>query len=280
MWRPEFFTVFDAAFDAIGLAAPDPWRWVYANGPLAELLGASLTDLCHKPLESAFDEDSRSVLMEEVNRVWNGAETSTIMVGLTTNADVRTPVEVRLCRMSAEEPLIGVIIRRAVDPTRAARFDSSRLDPLTNLPDRTFLLTRLASLMRSERSADSHFAVLFIDLDDFKRVNDRYGHLVGDNVLREAARRLSHCVREGDHVVRFGGDEFIVLVEQVAGWTEIDAIINRIRAAIARPITLPEGEVTLSLSVGVAEASPEHHSPEELLRAADRAMYAAKPVRS
>ena len=77
-------------------------------------------------------------------------------------------------------------------------------------------------------------------------------------------------------MVRFGGDEFVLLVEGVAGPKEIEPVVRRIQAALANPIALPEGEFTLSVSIGVAQASPDHESPEELLQAADRAMYAAK----
>jgi diguanylate cyclase (GGDEF)-like protein len=147
---------------------------------------------------------------------------------------------------------------------------------LTGLADREYLLRRMSALLRGERAADRQFAVLFVDLDNFKQVNDAHGHLMGDRVLREVARRLVGCVRDGDSVVRFGGDEFVVLVEGVAGPTEIEPIVGRIHAALQQPIALPEGEFTLSLSIGAAIASPDHLSPEDLLQAADRAMYAAK----
>jgi diguanylate cyclase (GGDEF)-like protein len=95
-------------------------------------------------------------------------------------------------------------------------------------------------------------------------------------VLREAARRLIHCIREGDQVARFGGDEFVVLVQQSGAQAEVEPIISRIHAVLGKPIALPDGEVTLSVSIGAVEASPEFHSPEDLLAAADRAMYASK----
>jgi diguanylate cyclase (GGDEF)-like protein len=102
--------------------------------------------------------------------------------------------------------------------------------------------------------------------------------LIGDQILREAASRLSRCLREGDDVVRFGGDEFVVLLQRVAGREEIDPVIHRIRDALAQPITVDQHDVALSLSIGVAQASPEHRTPEDVLNDADRAMYAAKRV--
>jgi diguanylate cyclase (GGDEF)-like protein len=151
-----------------------------------------------------------------------------------------------------------------------------RRDPLTGLHDRAFLLARLQALLQGERPADHHFAVLFVDLDNFKQINDFYGHLVGDGVLVEVARHLSHCVREEDYVVRFGGDEFVVLIEGIADKRDIQPVIDRIHDALEEPIALPAGEFRLSVSIGAAEASPEFQSPEALLAAADRAMYASK----
>jgi diguanylate cyclase (GGDEF)-like protein len=155
-----------------------------------------------------------------------------------------------------------------------------RYDPLTGLPDREFLLSRLSALLSGGRAALQHFAILFVDLDNFKQVNDAHGHLVGDHVLREAARRMSHCVREGDYVVRFGGDEFVVLIEQIGDWRDIQPVVDRIHATLEEPIALPTGEFRLSVSIGAAEASPEFRTPEEMLAAADRAMYASKQRRS
>jgi diguanylate cyclase (GGDEF)-like protein len=149
-------------------------------------------------------------------------------------------------------------------------------DPLTLLPDRAFLMSRLSMLLEGERAADRQFAVLFIDLDNFKQINDRHGHLLGDRVLCEVADRLSSCVREGDYVTRFGGDEFVVLLDRVTGLKDVEPVIARIHDALATPISLPEGEFPLSLSIGVALAAGHHRTAEDVLSDADRQMYAAK----
>jgi diguanylate cyclase (GGDEF)-like protein len=115
-----------------------------------------------------------------------------------------------------------------------------------------------------------------VDLDNFKQVNDAHGHLVGDGVIREVARRMTDCVRDQDCVVRFGGDEFVVILERVHGLEEVQRVIGRLRCALRQPIALPNGEVQLSASVGSAISTPECRTPEELLTAADRDMYASK----
>jgi diguanylate cyclase (GGDEF)-like protein len=118
--------------------------------------------------------------------------------------------------------------------------------------------------------------VLFLDLDGFKVVNDSHGHLVGDEVLQEVARRLTSCVRAADVVARFGGDEFVVLLDRVASNVAIAPVLRRLEAAFERPIAIPQGNVKLGVSVGVALAGVDGSTAEELIRAADRAMYAAK----
>ena len=169
---------------------------------------------------------------------------------------VTAPTDMRFCRVVVDgEPLVGIILHIA----------PRRQDPVTGLPDRDFLMSRLAELLRGRQPEDQQFAILFVDVNNFKEVNDRHGHLIGDRVLAEAARRLSQCLPVGGHVVRFGGDEFVVLLERVAAKEEIRSVIERIESAVAQPIAVPDGEVTLSLSVGVAMSSPEYRTPEEII---------------
>lgn len=271
------FSLIGHTFDGIALWDPAPCRVVYANPAFWQLLDAPTGDTTsQEPLEW-MEPASRAELMGLIDRLGRGDSTHDMLTARVAPHGGRTAIEVRLCRLvHGEKPLVGMIIAGSAGSPAQGSYVADRRDPLTSLPDREFLMQRLAVLLRGDRIVDRHFAVLFLDLDNFKQVNDEFGHLLGDNVLREAARRIATCVREGDHVVRFGGDEFVILVEGIAGANEVEPVINRIRNALARPIALPGGEVTLSLSVGMAAASGQHGSPEELLDAADQAMYAAK----
>jgi diguanylate cyclase (GGDEF)-like protein len=233
--------------------------------------------LVGRPLAELFDETSRDAILEQVERVFRSAANDISLAATFQISGKPATVILRFVPVNlSAERVIGLIFRQELVDITASENDTWRRDPLTGLWDREFLQSRLADRLRGGRAADLRFAVLFVDLNNFKDVNDRHGHLIGDRVLREAARRLAGSVREGDYVVRYGGDEFVVLVDDVLSLQELQPIIARIEAAICKPMVLPEDEVTLSMSVGGAIAAPEFRTPEALISAADQAMYAAK----
>jgi diguanylate cyclase (GGDEF)-like protein len=154
--------------------------------------------------------------------------------------------------------------------------ETSRHDALTGLPNRIVLLERLEhALLRSRRSARMA-AVLFADLDQFKAVNDMHGHHVGDELLVAVARRVTGLLRPGDTLARLSGDEFVILCEDVAGRSEVDAIAARIGARLGESFVLSSGDVNTTASIGIALTGRGHHLPEEVLHEADLAMYQAK----
>lgn len=147
-------------------------------------------------------------------------------------------------------------------------------DDLTGLANRTLLLERLEQALRRGRRAEGNAGILFVDLDQFKRVNDVHGHRVGDELLVAVAERLSAYLRPGDTLARVSGDEFVVLCEDLAGAEEADTIAARVAAAISDPFELSVGAVETSASVGVAFAGSA--DAKDLLHVADLAMYHAK----
>ena len=149
-------------------------------------------------------------------------------------------------------------------------------DALTGLPNRRLFLHHLARSIERAAGAEGTFAVLFIDLDRFKRINDVFGHDAGNTVLREAAGRIGSSVREHDTVARLGGDEFTVLLEGVETTSSICAAADRIRAELKRPFPIAESEVYVSASIGIALFPRDGTSAEELLKRSDVAMYQAK----
>jgi len=149
-------------------------------------------------------------------------------------------------------------------------------DALTGLPNRNSLAARLEhAIIRVNRSGD-RLALLFIDLDRFKKVNDTLGHAAGDEVLRQAAARIRACVREVDSVARLGGDEFVVLLESDVRPDTPGIIGERIRASFKSPFDYRGAEVKVGASVGV-RLYPDHaRDPAALLESADEAMYRVK----
>lgn len=163
---------------------------------------------------------------------------------------------------------------------KAAEDEVKRLafiDPLTNLPNRRLLTDRLNQAVTHARRVQGHLALIYVDLDKFKPVNDRYGHAAGDQLLQSVAHRLRTCVRESDTVARVGGDEFVVLLAGVAHSNDALQVAEKIHAVLLAPFHLSSGQsVHISSSAGLA-FYPEHGQDEATLsRHADVAMYAAK----
>lgn len=149
-------------------------------------------------------------------------------------------------------------------------------DALTNLPNRTLLLDRIThAIARCARTGD-FIAVLFIDLDDFKKVNDTAGHQCGDELLVEASQRIKHCLREHDTLSRFGGDEFVILLENLNSQDVISPICQRIISSLKKPIEISGKNFRISSSIGITVYPQDGKGSEELIRKADLAMYQAK----
>lgn len=149
-------------------------------------------------------------------------------------------------------------------------------DPLTGLPNQRLLADRLDRALAHANRTGQQFALLYLDLDRLKDINDTSGHAVGDAVLERVARRLQDTVRAEDTVARVGGDEFVVLLPRVGGAEEVALVADKVRAALAEPIECEGRCLDVTVSVGVAVAPADGHSADDLLRVADAAMYRAK----
>lgn len=149
-------------------------------------------------------------------------------------------------------------------------------DPLTGLSNRAVFVEGLGQRLNEMKRRGGGFAVLYLDLDRFKIVNDSLGHLVGDELLTGVSRRLESCLRPGDAIARLGGDEFAVLLNGLGDQTQANAIAFRIQAALSAPFSIGGREVFTSASIGIAFSRAEYAHPEEIMRDADTAMYHAK----
>jgi diguanylate cyclase (GGDEF)-like protein len=130
---------------------------------------------------------------------------------------------------------------------------------------------------RAKRSSDYKFCILFMDLDGFKAVNDNYGHALGDLLLVRVAERVAAHLRDNDTAVRFGGDEFAVLLDSVRNVDHVQTIAKRLQAELSAPYEIEGQTVTVSATIGIASSSSGYQTPEDMIRDADAAMYKAKP---
>mgnify|MGYP006277736043 CR=1 FL=1 len=181
-----------------------------------------------------------------------------------------------------DDPAIAGIVINARDVTerKAAEeqliFDALH-DRLTGLPNRVLFMDRLSHLLkRLTRDENAGFAVLFLDLDEFKVVNDSLGHMLGDQLLVALGRQLTGCVRPGDTVARLGGDEFALLLDDAPTLEEAEMVANRVHASLAAPFILGGHEVYTTASIGITQGTRAYRRGEDILRDADLAMYRAK----
>lgn len=168
---------------------------------------------------------------------------------------------------------------RVIEYERARSEYSALHDPLTGLPNRRLLTERMHQAMARDKRFHTYAAVLFIDLDNFKPVNDNYGHAFGDRLLKCVAERLQEVVRDTDTVTRVGGDEFVVLLEDLMGPECARLLKHRILHAFKAPFVIDGEELLVEMSVGCALDPVDARTPRELLAAADRAMYEMKKRR-
>ena len=166
---------------------------------------------------------------------------------------------------------IGAAERALLVAWRAAETDT-----LTELPNRTRLLDRLAQAVASAKRRRTRLALLFLDLDHFKRINDTHGHAAGDQVLRLVARRLAGVVRDSDTVSRHGGDEFLILLNEVSDATDAKRVAAKLLAALDLPSRVADQELHLSGSVGISLYPDDGEDAFTLIARADAAMYFAK----
>ncbi|MGZ5374658.1 MAG: diguanylate cyclase domain-containing protein [Aeromicrobium sp.] len=196
---------------------------------------------------------------------------------------VLEPHDVAIAQTLADVTASYLVMAGARDDARAAAeiFRQIALhDPLTGLPNRQLLVDRIENAAQRARRSETSAAILFVDLDDFKSVNDAYGHDAGDELLVAIARRLSTLIRPSDTLARISGDEFVFLCEDLDSPDDVDLITNRIADALAVPFESSGSEIMITASVGVAYAGPGKRISTQLVSEADKAMYEAKRSRN
>jgi len=195
--------------------------------------------------------------------------------------DDRRDYEVKISRLTKHDRTVGQLLLIRDVTERALMEKSLRqqavTDSLTDLPNRTLFMAKLDDAVRqARRHPETLFAVIVLDLDRFKLINDTVGHLAGDVLLENVATKLKRCVREVDTVARMGGDEFMILLHEITSTRDVLPLLDRIQEELRAPVHFRQQEISTSASLGVVIWEESYQDPEELLRAADTAMYQAK----
>lgn len=241
-------------------------RIVAANRAYATLTGRSAQDCIGKPLPGAhhvaFDGEPREIVCRH-----SDGSTRTALMYLNPVTDAKGEVEGHVATLTD----ISVL-----DHERRLLRHLAQHDALTRLPNRRLLVTELERAIARARRHGQLLALLFIDLDRFKWVNDTLGHAAGDTLLQDLGARLRATVRAEDLVGRWGGDEFIVVLEDPADAAAALRTAQLLRAAVERGVEVAGQRVSLSASIGVALFPDDAAAPDGLIRAADAAMYSAK----
>jgi diguanylate cyclase (GGDEF)-like protein/PAS domain S-box-containing protein len=277
---------FRSAFDyaSVGMALVEPaGRFVEVNRSLSEITGYAEAELLARDFQSLTHPDDLGRSLVQVHQVLAGQASNFQLEKRYVHKEGRS-VWVhwsvsQVCDVGSKTTRLIFQVQDITDRKRAEEqlLHDAFHDCLTGLPNRALFLDHLKlAIERAKRHPARRFAVLFLDLDRFKIVNDGLGHTVGDRLLVETARRLEACLRPGDTVARLGGDEFTILLEDLKDQHEAMCVAERVQRELAAPFNLNGQEVFTSASVGIAYSSLEYEEPEEILRDADTAMYRAK----
>ncbi len=254
----------------------------------AEQLGDALDELldhgaaCVLLGVGAEDRD----LLEPLARIRSAAPDAAIVVLTGERDDARAVQAIRagaqdlLVKRDLSPAQLGRAVRLAIERkhTEVQLAHLALHDPLTGLPNRALFLDRLSVALDRSRRTSGRIAVLFVDVDRFKQVNDTLGHAAGDRVLEVLGERLRGMLRPMDTVARFGGDEFTLLFEELDNEREVVLIAERVSRAAKLPIPLDDGDATVTVSIGIATVNDPMVPPEMVIREADTAMYRAKEL--
>ncbi len=272
--KDRFQTVLDAVPGGVSWINSD-MKYLGINSRLAALFNLEPPDFVGKSIgflnsSPQFAEFAREfaaspepAVSRELDMIVNGVRRTYFFMG-------------QKCQLNQSAVFVGIDITERKQAEEKL-FHNAFHDDLTDLPNRALFMERLdRSLEHTRRRENYLFAVLFLDFDGFKFINDSLGHIAGDQLLGLLARRLELAIRSADTVARLGGDEFVILLDDIEGLRDATHIAERIHRSLKVPFTISNQEVFTSVSIGIALSTPDYDKPEDLLRDADTAMYRAK----
>jgi diguanylate cyclase (GGDEF)-like protein/hemerythrin-like metal-binding protein/PAS domain S-box-containing protein len=266
---------------SVGIFIARDGRFVYANSRFAEIFGYSVEEITGglRTVDLAAEID-REKVRENARRAHAG-DLSVCEYGFAAVRKDGALVEVELNGRIVDFEGLPAVVGVALDVTAQNR-DRRQLkylafyDPLTELPNRALFYDRLGQALAHQKRGQEPFAILMLDLDGFKAVNDVHGHETGDALLHAASRRFQRCVRESDTVARMGGDEFVVLLTRLRDAEAAPAVAGKILVALDEPFLLGGRECRVGASIGICLSPEDGDDMETLLSRADAAMYESK----
>lgn len=276
---PPLSEILDLLPDAVCVVDAEG-RYLLVSAAYERIFGYAPGDVLGRRMIELVHPDDRDATLDAARRVMSGTLQRHFR-NRYLRKDGRT-VDVQWSARWLPQYGVRVAIGREVTELRREEVELERLarhDPLTDLPNRYHLQRELRIALERAAETGTGLAVLYLDLDGFKAANDRCGHDAGDRVLCELARRLQHGLRQGDLLARVGGDEFVAMLPGCRDATSARAIADALRGHVQIPFELPDGEVQLDASVGIACFPDDGATVEALLVQADRAMYVIKRTR-
>ena len=256
---------------------------VYQSPSIERVLGYASEAVIGTRFDALLDPDEKSRLLHLLadGGAYAGSETEVLECSLRHSDGTLRQFEILHTNLLDDEAVRGIVLN-ARDVSERKAFEDQLAhqafhDPVTNLPNRALFVERVRHAVARNRREHNGIAVLFLDLDDFKTINDSLGHAAGDEVLREVAERLATTVRSSDTAARFGGDEFAILLEDVVSAQEAADTAERVLESLTEPLRLDQKEIIVRSSLGISVVEGESPADaEELIRNADAAMYIAK----
>lgn len=269
------------SFAGIGLFILGDGKIVFANPAAAQITGYSVDELkglAHFNLITHPDDRER-VLHNHQRRLRGEAFDNRYDIGILTRDGRRRETEIAVSTIKSATGMQVLVVMVDITERKNTEQEIQHLalhDALTGLSNRTLLFDRLDGTITAARRRGSTFALFFLDLDNFKPINDNFGHDAGDLVLKIIAQRLLGSIRESDTVARVGGDEFVLVLQEVHGRPAAMSVAEKTIAALSRPIGIGKQQCEVGATLGIA-LYPEHgEDADTLIRHADAAMYAAK----
>lgn len=275
--QPAFVAdVLDLMLDAVCVVDREGY-FVFVSKAFERIFGYAPAEMIGRPMVDMVYPEDRTGTLRKVDAIIGG-ELMPRFENRWVHKDGRV-VHVMWSARWSEEHQVRIAVARDITDWKRMEERLQHMaghDPLTDLPNRALLQDRLHAALTRARRDRARLSLLFIDIDNFKPINDKFGHAMGDSVLKQIAERLRGCVRESDTVGRVGGDEFIVLLNSVEPPEGAEMVAGKICAALDQPYVVGEYRFRITPSIGIAHY-PEHGSDEsQLMQRADEAMYRAK----